>query len=151
MQRSVGKITDENVLLFSSQTKFELQKAAIIPFNADNHVISSCGRKKSLYTSVPISHVETLVILFILFFNIRYEQNCDISNLLKYFSWDSEGRAVSLVSVSEERSGSGKWWTRSGAGAEWLNARSAEGKLLVLHSAHIGYSAGHRHTNVAFC
>ncbi len=34
MQWSVGKIIDENVLLFSSQTKFALQKAAIIPFNA---------------------------------------------------------------------------------------------------------------------
>ncbi len=45
MHRSVGKITDKNVLLFSSQTKFALQKAAIIPFNADNHVISSCGWK----------------------------------------------------------------------------------------------------------
>ncbi len=43
MHRSVGKITDENILLFSSQTKF----AAIIPFNADNHVISlSSGKKK---------------------------------------------------------------------------------------------------------
>ncbi len=48
----VGKITDENVLLFSSQTKIAVQKAAIIPFNADNHVISSCGRKKSLHAIV---------------------------------------------------------------------------------------------------
>ncbi len=38
-QKSVGKITDENVLLFSSQTKFALQKVAIIHFNADNHVM----------------------------------------------------------------------------------------------------------------
>ncbi len=48
----VGKITDENVLLFSSQTKIAVQKSAIIPFNADNHVISSCGRKKSLHAIV---------------------------------------------------------------------------------------------------
>ncbi len=33
MHRSVGKITDKKVRLFSSQTKFALQ---IIPFNADN-------------------------------------------------------------------------------------------------------------------
>ncbi len=70
MHRSVGKITDENVLLFSSQTKFELQNAAIIPFNADNHVISSCGRKKTLYTSVPISHVETLLLFYFLIYVI---------------------------------------------------------------------------------
>ncbi len=57
MHQSVGKITDENILLFSSQTKFALQKAAIVPFTSDNHVISlSCGRKESLNTSVPISH-----------------------------------------------------------------------------------------------
>jgi len=50
----------------------------------------------------------------------------------------SEHGAVFLISVSEEWSGSGKWWTRSGAGAEWLyNAWSVEGKLLPLHSAHI--------------
>ncbi len=65
MHRSVGKITDENVLLFSSQTKFALQKAAIIYFNADNHVISSCGRKKSLHTSVPISHDEILLLFYL--------------------------------------------------------------------------------------
>ncbi len=36
------------------------------------------------------------------------------------------------------RSRSGKFWTRSGAGAEWLlNSRSTEGKLLPLYSAHI--------------
>ncbi len=44
MKRSVGKITDENVLLFSSETKLALQKAAIIPFNADINL--ACGRKK---------------------------------------------------------------------------------------------------------
>jgi len=43
MNRSVDKIT-ENVLLFSIQTKFAQQKAAIIPFNADN-VISLAGKK----------------------------------------------------------------------------------------------------------
>ncbi len=43
-----------------------------------------------------------------------------------------------LISVNEERSRSGKWWNRGGAGAEWLlNAWSAEEKLLMLHSAHI--------------
>ncbi len=30
----IGKITDKNLLLFSSQTKFAQQKAEIIPFNA---------------------------------------------------------------------------------------------------------------------
>ncbi len=91
MHRSIGKITDENVLLFSSQTKF----AAIIPFNADNHVISlSSGRKKSLHT---VCHFETLLLLF---FNMRYEQNCDFSNILKYF----RNGAIFLVSMNPERS-----------------------------------------------
>ncbi len=56
MQRSVVKIIDENVLLFSSQTKF----AEIMPFNADNHVISgrnvailACGRKKFSHSNNP--------------------------------------------------------------------------------------------------
>ena len=50
MHRSVDKITDENELLFSLQTKFAQQKAAIIPFNADNVISLACGRKKSLHT-----------------------------------------------------------------------------------------------------
>ena len=50
MHRSVDKITDENVLLFSSQTKFAQQKAAIIPFNADNVISLAFGMKKSLHT-----------------------------------------------------------------------------------------------------
>ncbi len=42
------EISDENILLFSSQTQFS-PKAAIIPFNADNHVISlSSGRKNEV-------------------------------------------------------------------------------------------------------
>ncbi len=54
--------------------------------------------KKSLHTSVPISHFETSVILFC---NIRDEQNYDISNILKCFIRG----AVFLISVSEEQSG----------------------------------------------
>ncbi len=68
MHRSVGKIT---VLLFSSQTKFAPQKAAIIQFSAEDHVISlSCGREKSLHTKpfVPISHVETLLLFYFLIY-----------------------------------------------------------------------------------
>ena len=49
MHRSVDKIT-ENLLLFSIQTKFAQQKAAIIPFNADNVISLAFGRKKSLHT-----------------------------------------------------------------------------------------------------
>ncbi len=36
---------------------------------------------------------------------ICYEQNCDILNILKYFSCG----AVFLISVSEDWSGSGHW------------------------------------------
>ena len=50
MHRSVDKITDENVLLFSIQTKFAQQKAAIIPFNADIFISLVFGRTKSLHT-----------------------------------------------------------------------------------------------------
>ncbi len=105
MHQSVGKITDENVLLFSSQTKF----AAIVKL--------VMWYEKGLHTSIPISHFETLL-LFIYFYFLHYEQNCDFSNILKYF----RRRAVFLISVSAE---------------SLLNAWSVEGKLLVLHSAHI--------------
>jgi len=112
MHQSVGKITDENVLLFSSQTKFALQKAAIVKL--------VMWYEKGLHTSIPISHFETLL-LFIYFYFLHYEQNCDFSNILKYFRC----RAVFLISVSAE---------------SLLNAWSVERKLLVLHSAHILWS-----------
>ncbi len=41
-----------------------------------------------------LSHVETPVILFL----VHYEQNCDISNILKYF----RRGAVFLISVRAE-------------------------------------------------
>ncbi len=98
-----------------------MQKAAIIPFNADNHVISlSCGRK-NVCTLVFQSATLKRSCFFIY---KRYEQNGDISNILKSF------RRVSDI---RER-GAGK----REAGAECLlNARSGEEKLLTLHSAHI--------------
>ncbi len=71
MHRSVGKITDENVLLFSSKTKCALHKAAIRHFNADNHVFSlSCGSKKVCTLVFPISHFETLLVFDLLDFLI---------------------------------------------------------------------------------
>ncbi len=54
--------------------------------------------KTSLLTSVPVSHFETLLLFY--FCNIRDEQNCDISNILKYFRCG----AMFLVSVNPERS-----------------------------------------------
>ncbi len=122
MHQSVGKITYK-LCYFHHKQKCAQQKAAIISFNADNHVISlSCG-KKNLHTSVPISYFETLLLFYLfVFFNIRYEQNYDISHVLKCF----RRGAVFLISVKWARERSGKWWSRSGAGAEWLlNARSA--------------------------
>ncbi len=65
MHRSVGKITDENVLLFSSQTKFTLQKAAIVKL--------FMWKEKGLHTSVPISHFKTLQLFY--FFNVLYVMN----------------------------------------------------------------------------
>ncbi len=71
--------------LFSSQTKCALQKAAIIHFGMLTtmllvwHVVGFFV----LHTSVPISHVETLLLFF--FFYI-YDRNSDILNQLKEFS-----------------------------------------------------------------
>ena len=66
MHRSVDKITDENELLFSLQTKFAQQKAAIIPFNADNVISLACGRKKK-FAHNSLSHFETLLLFYLLF------------------------------------------------------------------------------------
>ncbi len=99
-------------------------------YNADNHVIRlscGCGRNESLHTSVPISHL--LNSPLILFFNIRDEKNCDISNILKYLIRGS----LFLISVSAERSG--KWWTRSGVIIKC--SERVRGELLLLHAAHI--------------
>ncbi len=79
----------------------------VIPFNADNHSLS-CG----LNTSVPISHIETPVILIHMNRTVVFQT---------YFRCG----AVFLISVSVE---------------SLLKAWSAEGKLLTHHSAHILYS-----------
>ncbi len=95
--------------------------------------------KKSLHTSVPISHVETLL-LFYLFYFLIYVMNRTVifQTYWNTFHEIAKAEPCFWYQRAKEWSGSGKWWTWSGAGAEWLlNARSAEGILLTLHSAHI--------------
>ncbi len=59
MHRSIGKITDEDVVIFIIN---KICTAKSSYYNADNHVISLSGgrcRKTSLHTNVPISHFKT--------------------------------------------------------------------------------------------
>ncbi len=131
---TVCKITDENVLLFSSQT--------IIPFNTDNHVISSCGRKTCLHTCVPISYVETQM----LFYNILHAQTVIFQTYWNTFHEIAKTERCFWYQRVKSRAGAGN----AEPGAEWLlNAWTAEGKLLTRHSTHID-SAGHCHTNMFF-
>ncbi len=92
-----SQITDENVLFFSPEDWPKIgtwKKAAIIPFNAilACHVVG----KKCAHFQVPITKPLKLSSYFILSSsNIRYKQNCDILNILKYAKAE---RGVSNIS-----------------------------------------------------
>ncbi len=66
------------------------------------------------------------------FFIIHDEQNFDISNVRKYFS--------GVFDISER-------------GVEWERNVNYQmlGAWMEIVDAHIAYSSGHHHTNVAFC
>ncbi len=84
-------------------------------------LILACHVVGKKVCTLPISHFEApLLFYFIILssFNIHYEQNCDISNILKYF-----------------RRGAVCFWYQWGG--------VLRRKLLALHSAHIGYSGTH--------
>ncbi len=68
MHRSLGKITDENVVILIIN---KICTAKSSYYNAVNLVISlSCGRgtKKSLHTSFPISHFEALLLFYLVIY-----------------------------------------------------------------------------------
>ncbi len=97
MQRYIGKITDENIgyCYFHHKQNLHCVKQQLYILMLATMLLAwhVVGKKLSHFVNAP-------VILFILFssFNIHYEQNCDISNILKYFSRGT----VFLISVSVE-------------------------------------------------
>ncbi len=81
----------------------------ILMFNADsdNHVISlSCGRKTSLHTRVPISHVEPFLLYYLLNVLI-YVMN---RTVIFQTNWNSFKRRAKAEYFWHQ-------WVRSGAGA----------------------------------
>ncbi len=108
-------------------------------------MLLACGhcRKKSLHTSVPINHFETLLLFYFVIYVMNrtvifqtYWNTLDAERCF-WYQWVRSGAGngepgAEREMVNPERSG--KWWTRSG---EIIKCSSAEGKLLVLHSAHI--------------
>ncbi len=97
MHRSVGKITDENILLFSSQTKF----AAILPFNADNHVISlSSGKKKVCTLFATLKRSCCYFLICVMNRTVIFQTYWNTLEMERYF-WYQWTRSGAIIIYSE--------------------------------------------------